>query len=56
MLTTVLLWMLIGSFAFGIGSFVAMYVIIKNTNALAIAYNEKLDNSATVSDTEQTEE
>ena len=54
--TTVLLWMLIGSFAFGIGSFVAMYIIIKNTNALAIAYNDKLDNSATVSDTEQTEE
>lgn len=37
--TTVLLWVLFGSFLCGIGPFVAMHIIIKNTNALASAYN-----------------
>lgn len=37
--TTVLLWYLVGAFACGIGPFVAMYIIIKNTNALCGAYN-----------------
>ena len=37
--TTVLLWYIIGSFVCGIGPYVAMYIIIKNMNALAHAYN-----------------
>lgn len=37
--TTVILWMLFGSLVCGIGSFVAMHIIIKNTNELARAYN-----------------
>lgn len=37
--TTVLLWMLFGSFLCGIGPFIAMNILIKNTNALAAAYN-----------------
>ena len=37
--TTILLWMLLGSLVCGIGSFVAMYIIIKNMNSLAGAYN-----------------
>ena len=37
--TTVLLWYLVGAFVCGIGPFVAMYIIIKNTNALCGAYN-----------------
>ena len=41
--TTILLWMIVGSAICGIGSFIAMHIIIKNTNALAKEYNEKLD-------------
>lgn len=37
--TTVLLWYLVGSLACGIGPFVGMHIIIKNTNALCGAYN-----------------
>jgi len=37
--TSVLLWMTLGSFLCGIGPFVAMNILIKNTNALAFAYN-----------------
>lgn len=37
--TTVLLWMLFGAMLCGIGPFVAMHIIIKNTNALAAAFN-----------------
>lgn len=37
--TSVLLWMVIGSLLCGIGAFVAMYILIKNTNSLANAYN-----------------
>ena len=37
--TTVLLWFLFGSMLCGIGPFIAMNILIKNTNALAHAYN-----------------
>ncbi len=37
--TTILLWMLLGSLVCGLGTFVAMYIIINNMNALAGAYN-----------------
>lgn len=38
--TTILLWYLIGLLVCGIGPYVAMHLIIKNTNAMAIAYNK----------------
>lgn len=37
--TSVLLWYLVGSLLCGIGPFIAMHILIKNTNALAAAYN-----------------
>lgn len=37
--TTVLLWLVLGSMLCGIGPFIAMHIIIKNTNALCGAYN-----------------
>ena len=37
--TTVLLWMLFGSMLCGIGPFIAMNIIIKNTNSICAAYN-----------------
>ncbi|OOM76141.1 hypothetical protein CLPUN_28650 [Clostridium puniceum] len=37
--TSILLWIVLGSFLCGIGPFVAMHILIKNTNALAFAYN-----------------
>lgn len=37
--TSVLLWMLFGVLLCGIGPFIGMNIIIKNTNALAYAYN-----------------
>lgn len=37
--TTVLLWLIFGSFLCGIGAFVAMNILIKNTNAIYNAYN-----------------
>ena len=40
--TTVLMWQLFGALICGIGPFIAMHIIIKNTNALATAYNAKL--------------
>ena len=42
--TTVLLWMLIGSLVCGIATLVATNIIIKNTNAIATEYNNRLDN------------
>ena len=39
--TTVLLWDLVGIFLCGIGPFIAMHIIIKNTNALAAAFNSR---------------
>lgn len=38
--TTVLMWYIIGLFVCGVGPYVAMYFLIKNTNALAAAYNQ----------------
>ena len=38
--TTVLMWMIFGSFLCGIGPFIAMNILITNMNALAHAYNE----------------
>lgn len=38
--TTVLMWLLLGSFLCGIGPFVAMHILIKNMNTLAAAYNQ----------------
>lgn len=38
--TTVLMWYLIGLLVCGIGPYVAMHFLIKNTNALAAAYNQ----------------
>lgn len=37
--TTVLLCLLLGTLICGIGPFVAMHILIKNTNAMAVAYN-----------------
>lgn len=37
---TVVLWFTLGSLVF-IGPFIAMHIIIKNTNALASIYNKK---------------
>ena len=39
--TTILLWQIFGSFLCGIGPFVAMYILIKNTNQICNAYNRK---------------
>ena len=41
---TILLWYLLGSFIV-VGPFIAVFIIIKNTNAMAEAYNEKLSSS-----------
>lgn len=38
--TTILLWCLVGLLVCGIGPLVAMHLIIKNTNAMASAYNQ----------------
>ena len=38
--TTVLMWLLFGSLLCGIGSFVAMNILIKNTNSICHAYNK----------------
>ena len=38
----ILLWLLLGSFII-VGPFIALYIIIKNTNALAAEYNKKLE-------------
>lgn len=37
--TTVIMWLLFGSLLCGIGSFVAMHILIKNTNLICLAYN-----------------
>ncbi len=37
--TTILLWLLFGSFLCFIGPFIAMNIIIKNTNSICMAYN-----------------
>lgn len=40
--TTVLLWYLVGMFLCGIGPYVAMHILIKNSNALGVAYNRSV--------------
>lgn len=39
--STYLLWSLLGSFLFGIGPYVALYLLISNTNRICKAYNNK---------------
>ncbi|MDL2229517.1 DUF4234 domain-containing protein [Treponema sp. OttesenSCG-928-L16] len=39
--TAVILWMILGSFII-VGPFIALYIIIKNTNALADAFNSRM--------------
>ncbi len=39
--TTVLLWLIFGSFICGIGAFVAMHILIKNSNLICGAYNRE---------------
>jgi len=39
--TTILLWLLVGCLLAGIGGYIAMYFIIKNTNALCVEYNHQ---------------
>ena len=38
--TTVLMWLLFGSLLCGIGPFIAMNILIKNTNKICEAYNK----------------
>ena len=38
--TTVLLWELVGLLLCGLGPYFALYIIIKNTNSLCLAYNQ----------------
>lgn len=40
--STILLWYLVGALLCGLGPFVAEYIIIKNCNSLAVAYNASL--------------
>jgi len=42
--TSVLMWMIFGALICGIGPFIAWNIIIKNTNALAQAYNNSFSN------------
>jgi hypothetical protein len=39
--TTVLLWVLFGAFLCGIGSFIGIDILLKNTNAICDAYNRQ---------------
>ena len=39
--TTVILWDVVGLVLCGLGPFFAMHILIKNTNALASAYNSR---------------
>lgn len=39
--TTILLWCIVGLLVCGLGPYIAMHLIIKNTNAMAIAYNQQ---------------
>lgn len=40
--TTVLMWLIVGALLCGLGPIFAMNIIIKNTNAMATAYNTRL--------------
>lgn len=42
--TTLIMWMLFGSLLCGVGYFYGMHIIIKNTNAMAQAYNANIGN------------
>lgn len=42
--TSVLLWMLLGSFLCGIGTFVGMHILMKNMNDIAEPYNMSVNN------------
>ncbi|WP_077532712.1 DUF4234 domain-containing protein [Massiliimalia massiliensis] len=42
--TTYLMWYLIGYLVCGLGSYVAMYLFIKNFNNIAFAYNSHISN------------
>ena len=44
---TILLWMIAGALI-AVGPFIAMHIVIKNTNALADEYNKKADSSGPV--------
>ena len=37
--TTVLMWCILGMLICGLGQFVAMYILIKNSNLICSAYN-----------------
>ena len=39
--TTILMWTLLGSVLCGVGYFIALHIIIKNTNEMAEAYNRR---------------
>lgn len=40
--TTILMWLLFGSLLCGIGPFVAMHILIKNSNQICAAYNRNM--------------
>ena len=42
--TSVLMWMIFGSFII-IGPYVAMHILIKNVNAMALVYNSRLSST-----------
>ncbi len=44
--STILMWLIIGSLICGIGAFIAMNILIKNTNSICAAYNHSHDYSA----------
>jgi len=44
--TTILMWFLFGIFLCGIGPYVAMHILIKNTNAMAFAFNAQRTSGA----------
>lgn len=45
--TTVLLWMMFGILLCGIGQFFGINIVIKNTNAICMAYNNRMTGSMT---------
>lgn len=42
--TTILLWLILGAFICGLGSFVGLYILITNLNRLAEVYNQQIYN------------
>jgi hypothetical protein len=45
--TTVLLWLVFGSLLCGLGAWIAMHILIKNSNAICAAYNYRYDTAKT---------